>query len=268
MRSFPNQTTRLISRLSRAALAVGMFPILVHGQTSASVQLPFAGIDESLMHKADSLLVSPAGENQTGRKTLGREAERADASQARSADHPRTDGRKANIATVRLEQSRPLVTPILEQEGVPSELAAVILVESGGDPLALSPKGARGLWQLMPETARRYGLVVDSTTDQRVDLGRSTRAAARYLRDLYAQFGSWPLALAAYNTGEQNLQRAIDRTRSNEFAVLSSSGVLPLETINYVPAVLAAMGAEGRTLVLNKGHNISSTNIVFALESN
>ena len=121
-------------------------------------------------------------------------------------------------------------------------LSAVIEIESGRNPLALSRKGARGLWQLMPDTARRYGLEVDTLRDERVDIARSTEAAAQYLADLYAQFGSWPLALAAYNWGEGNLADAIARTHSSDFSLLAFSGALPQETRKYVPAVLARWG--------------------------
>ena len=106
---------------------------------------------------------------------------------------------------------------------------------------ALSPKGALGLWQLMPDTARRYGLVVTASRDERLDVEKSTRAAARYLRDLYQQFGSWPLALAAYNAGEQGGPKAVERAGTRDFVQLSSLRLLPQETRNYVPAVLSAM---------------------------
>lgn len=129
--------------------------------------------------------------------------------------------------------------PILSQHGLPAGLSAVVTVESHGNPAALSPKGARGLWQLMPATARRYGLIVDNRRDERLDPVRSTAAAASYLRDLHAQFGSWPLALVAYNWGEQNLSAAMVRTRSSSFAELVHAGILPAETRSYVPAVLA-----------------------------
>jgi len=139
---------------------------------------------------------------------------------------------------------RDFVRPILEREGVPEEMSAVAQIESAGNPYALSPKGARGVWQLMPETARRYGLRVDPGTDDRVSIEKSTTAAARYLRDLYDQFRSWPIALAAYNAGEHNIVRAIGRARSNDFAVLSTMGLIPPETRRYVPAVLAFAASE------------------------
>jgi membrane-bound lytic murein transglycosylase D len=141
-------------------------------------------------------------------------------------------------AVARVQQLRPLLEPILREHGVPTDLAAVVLVESGGRPTALSPKGALGLWQLMPETARRYGLTVSSAKDERTDVNQATRAAARYLRDLYARFGDWKLAFAAYNAGEQAVQRAMMRSGGSDFERLH--GFLPNETQAYVPAVMTA----------------------------
>ncbi len=142
-------------------------------------------------------------------------------------------------AVDRVQQLRPAIEPILREEGLPAELSAVVLVESGGLTAALSPKGARGLWQFMPDTARRYGLAVSAGRDERLDVAKSTHAAARYLRDLYLQFGDWQLALAAYNAGEQAVGLAMSRTRQREFSSIQSA--LPQETRNYVPAVMAAM---------------------------
>jgi membrane-bound lytic murein transglycosylase B len=143
-------------------------------------------------------------------------------------------------AVARVMELKPVLAPILQDEGVPGEIAAIVLVESGGQPTALSPKGARGIWQFMPDTARRFGLTINSEIDDRLDIPKSTRAAARYLHDLHAQFGDWSLALAAYNAGEMVVQRAVLRSGNRDFAVLSSQGFIPAETRAYVPAVMAA----------------------------
>ena len=148
---------------------------------------------------------------------------------------------KLRAALGRVRDLRPIIEPILRQEGIPPELTAVVLVESGGQPMAISSKGARGLWQLMPDTARRYGLVVTADQDERLDVVKSTHAAARYLRDLYTQFGHWELALAAYNAGEQLVHSMLQRSGGVGYQALSRGRRLPDETRSYVPAVLAAM---------------------------
>jgi transglycosylase-like protein with SLT domain len=141
---------------------------------------------------------------------------------------------------------------IFREEGVPVELLRIAQVESNWKPFALSPKGAFGLWQLMPATARRYGLRVDPMRDDRADMDKSTRAAARYLRDLHLRFGDWALALAAYNAGEDALQRAMERGENNDFWNLSQRKLLPAETRAYVPAILAVLDQFGtkRTMIL------------------
>jgi soluble lytic murein transglycosylase-like protein len=143
------------------------------------------------------------------------------------------------LVVARYQAYRDTFTRILAEENVPPELLAVAFVESGFNPQALSPKGARGIWQFMPGTAAAYGLSVRPADDHRTHPEHSTRAAARYLRDLYRQFGDWKLALAAYNWGEGNLQRVINRTGIRDFDEMTRRGLLPLETRNYVPSVLA-----------------------------
>jgi membrane-bound lytic murein transglycosylase D len=98
----------------------------------------------------------------------------------------------------------------------------------------------------MPATARRYGLTVEAANDHRTDPEHATRAAARYLRDLHKRFGDWKLALAAYNAGEGRVQRAIERAGVRDFDELARRGLLPAETRNYVPAVLAAWAQMSR----------------------
>jgi membrane-bound lytic murein transglycosylase D len=156
------------------------------------------------------------------------------------------------------------VLGILRAHGLPEELIAVVAVESGFRPSVLSPKGARGLWQLMPETARRYGLAVGREADERLDPLKSTHAAARYLSDLYAQFADWPLALAAYNAGEQRVERALSRMGARDFWTLARHAALPKETRAYVPAVLSRAGS---TLDREIRNSTEARNIVFAISS-
>lgn len=152
-------------------------------------------------------------------------------------------GRNGDLtsALFRLQALRPALDKILESEGVPTELVAIVLIESAAKEYALSAREARGLWQFIPETARQYGLHVSADRDERVEIEHATRAAARYLRDLHSTFGDWPLALAAYNAGQYTVEKAIRLSRATSFWQLSAGGRLPEETRNYVPAVLAAM---------------------------
>ncbi len=128
----------------------------------------------------------------------------------------------------------------LRRAGLPEDLLWQSMVESAHNPAARSPVGAAGLWQFMPATGRTYGLVVDRWVDERLDPRRATLAATMLLSDLHARFGSWELALAAYNMGSAGLSRAIRKHNSNNFWTLSSyEGGLPWETVLYVPKVLA-----------------------------
>jgi soluble lytic murein transglycosylase-like protein len=172
-------------------------------------------------------------------------AERTASSPAQPAIQPplSSNARKAGALSgptlARYVVYREPLTRILREENLPPELLAVAMVESGFNPLALSPKGARGIWQFMPATAQRYGLAVGPMNDHRTHPEHSTRAAARYLRDLYRQFGDWKLALAAYNWGEDKVQRVIDRAGVRDFDEMARRGLLPAETRKYVPAMLA-----------------------------
>jgi peptidoglycan lytic transglycosylase D len=134
----------------------------------------------------------------------------------------------------------PMILEVFQQKGLPEDLVFTAMIESGFDPVAVSHAGARGLWQFMAPTARLYGLRVDRWLDERLDPEKSTVAAANYLRDLYATFGSWDLAQAAYNAGDVRVQRAIQRTGSRDFWALRRSPLLLEETKNFVPAIQAA----------------------------
>lgn len=133
-----------------------------------------------------------------------------------------------------------MIREVLRSRGLPEDLAFTAMIESGFNPVAVSRAGAVGLWQFMAATARRYGLRVDQWVDERRDPEKSTFAAASYLRDLYAQFGSWWLAQAAYNAGENNVTKAMRATGSDDFWVLSRSRFLRRETKEFVPQIQAA----------------------------
>lgn len=178
------------------------------------------------------------------------------------------NGRDADLraAIARLTRYRPALESVLEQEGVPKSLVAVVLVESAAQPLALSPKQARGLWQFIPATARQYGLAVTQDRDERIDVERATRAAARFLRALYTQFGDWELALAAYNAGPDRIQRALQRRRASSYSQISEARLLPEETRIYVPAVLSAIKLLGTASLEVETHEkrTGSAKVIYA----
>ncbi len=134
---------------------------------------------------------------------------------------------------------REMISATLKQEGVPQDLIYLAMAESGFQPLAVSRASARGMWQFMSGSGALYGLERDWWVDDRQDPQKSTRAAARYLKDLYAQLGDWYLAMAAYNSGAGTVQHAVERTGYADFWELYRRGVLPQETRNYVPIIVA-----------------------------
>lgn len=134
---------------------------------------------------------------------------------------------------------REMILRILREEGVPQDLIYLAQAESGFHPLALSRAGARGMWQFMASRASGYGLERNWWVDERQDPEKATRAAARHLKDLHEQFGDWYLAMAAYNSGPGNVQQAVKRTGYADFWELYRRNVLPKETKNYVPIIIA-----------------------------
>src|SRR5467141_719057 len=134
---------------------------------------------------------------------------------------------------------RDMISRVLQEEGLPQDLIYLAQAESAFQPLALSRAGARGIWQFVAYRGQEYGLRHTWWIDERQDPEKATRAAAQHLRDLYKQFGDWYLAMAAYNCGPGNVQKGIERTGYADFWELYKRKVLPRETKNYVPIIIA-----------------------------
>jgi len=134
---------------------------------------------------------------------------------------------------------KPMIEKVLREEGVPEELIFLAQAESGFTPRAMSRARCVGVWQFAAFRGKEYGLVQTPATDDRMDPERATQAAARHLHDLYNHFGDWYLAMAAYNCGPGCIDHAIQRTGYADFWTLRRLNVLPKETANYVPAILA-----------------------------
>lgn len=139
------------------------------------------------------------------------------------------------------EPYRQMVENILDEHQLPRELYYLPVIESGYVMEARSHMGAVGPWQFMPATGKSYGLSSNRYLDERQSILKSTQAAAAHLRDLYNIFGSWELALAAYNAGSQRIMGVIIRGSHREFWKLSEMGILPRETMDYIPKFLAAV---------------------------
>jgi membrane-bound lytic murein transglycosylase D len=123
---------------------------------------------------------------------------------------------QSNILQVKAEKLFPIIEPILKAYGIPDDFKYIPLVESGLC-CGKSPKGALGIWQFMPGTARTYGLKVGHGRDERLNISKSTIAACKYIKELYGQFNSWTLAAAAYNNGEIKLQHQINKQNEDNY---------------------------------------------------
>jgi membrane-bound lytic murein transglycosylase D len=153
----------------------------------------------------------------------------------------KTRGR--NVFQLWLDRSAryiPVMKGIFKEKNLPEDLVYVAMIESGFNPYAVSWCRAVGPWQFMPATGKLYGLKIDWWIDERKDPIKSTNAAAEHLKDLHNLFGSWPLALASYNAGAGKVQRAVLRTRSDDFWDLKASRYIRPETKDYVPKYMAA----------------------------
>lgn len=144
-------------------------------------------------------------------------------------------------ALSRAEKYSALMREIVVEYGIPEELAYLPIIESGFNYQAYSPKGAAGMWQFMPGTAKWIGMKRNEWMDERLDPVISCRYAAKYLRMLYDTFGDWYLALASYNYGGHNVKRAIKNAGTSEFYDIAAKRIIPVETQKYVPRFVASV---------------------------
>jgi membrane-bound lytic murein transglycosylase D len=142
-------------------------------------------------------------------------------------------------ALARSGKYMPMIAKVLRDEGLPEEFAYLALIESGFL-MDTSSSGASGIWQLVPATARRYGLKIDPWIDERRDAAKATRAAAAHLKELHIYYGRWYLATAAYNAGQATIDRATQASGAKDFRKLTENIALKEETRNFVPKFVAA----------------------------
>ncbi|MEO2055807.1 MAG: LysM peptidoglycan-binding domain-containing protein [Nitrospira sp.] len=135
----------------------------------------------------------------------------------------------------------PMMREILREHDLPQDLVYLALIESGFNPKAFSRARASGPWQFISATGKNYGLRINRWIDERRDPVKSTHAAAKYLKDLYRMFDTWPLAMASYNAGEGRIRRALRKTRTKDFWELRKTRRIHRETRNYVPKFMAAI---------------------------
>jgi membrane-bound lytic murein transglycosylase D len=157
-----------------------------------------------------------------------------------------TSDKRAEFASylARKSEYESMIRRKLRERGMPEDLIYLAMIESGFNPEAHSAESARGIWQLIPDTARRFGLRVDDTVDERLDPEKSTDAALEYLSRLYQRFDSWYLAAAAYNSGENRVARIMVENTGNDEGVDADYyriwDHLPAETRDFIPVMIAA----------------------------
>ncbi|MBT2868847.1 LysM peptidoglycan-binding domain-containing protein [Chromobacterium violaceum] len=238
-----------MKRFTPLALAVSL--ALPFASSVLAGAAPSSGVDEAMAAGLDMMLLNSSllrnGDDVWKRAREGFQLDEVNANTVRRQE--RFYASRPEYFKRTLDRSRKYLFHIMnevERRGMPTEIALLPMVESAFVPTANSRVGAAGLWQFMPATGRHYGLEQTWWYDGRRDVTDATRAALDYLQNLYAQFGDWNLALAAYNWGEGNLARAIAKAQASGIEPTYENIRLPNETRNYVPKLLAV-----RNILLN-----------------
>jgi membrane-bound lytic murein transglycosylase D len=223
------------------------------GLLAAVYTVPRVGSDTNSLTSALTQVVTSAADQVTGKVSDTGASAGWDLA---NIDNARVDSWIKTFTTDRKVKSRfvvwldrkstyePMISAKLEQRSMPQDLIYLAMIESGFNPKAQSPAKAGGLWQFISETGKRYGLTVNKKVDERNQPEKATDAALAYLGDLYDRFGSWYLAAAAYNTGENRVARIMRQVTGSEKGTDADyyriSGLLPKETQQYVPMMIAA----------------------------
>ncbi|AXE36258.1 LysM peptidoglycan-binding domain-containing protein [Chromobacterium phragmitis] len=231
-----------MKRFTPLTLAVSL--ALLFASSAQAAPTPSSGVDEAMAAGLDMMLLNSSllrnGDDVWKRAREGFQLDEVNADVVRRQE--RFYASRPEYFKRTLDRSRKYLFHIMnevERRGMPTEIALLPMVESAFVPTANSRVGAAGLWQFMPATGRHYGLEQTWWYDGRRDVTDATRAALDYLQNLYAQFGDWNLALAAYNWGEGNLSRAIAKAQASGLEPTYENIRLPNETRNYVPKLLA-----------------------------
>jgi membrane-bound lytic murein transglycosylase D len=230
--------SRLTGNVAIASIAVGA--VIYTRPHSSSGSNP---IEEALARVVETGSPSAAAALQPGWDLANLNHARVDSWVKNFSTNPKL---RSNFAVWldRKPTYEPMISAKLTERDMPQDLIYLAMIESGFNPKAKSPAAAGGLWQFISETGKRYGLTVNKRVDERNQPVKATDAALSYLSDLHDRFGSWYLAAAAYNTGENRVGRLMRQVTGSEKGTDADyyriSSLLPKETQNYVPMMIAA----------------------------
>lgn len=228
--------SRLTGNVALAGIAVGAVIYTIPHSSSSSNP-----VDEALARVSET--GSPRAALQPGWDLANLDHARVDSWVKNFTTNPKL---KSNFAVWldRKPTYEPMISAKLTERDMPQDLIYLAMIESGFNPKAKSPAAAGGLWQFISETGKRYGLTVNKRVDERNQPVKATDAALSYLSDLHDRFGSWYLAAAAYNTGENRVGRLMRQVTGSEKGTDADyyriSSLLPRETREYVPMMIAA----------------------------